>query len=117
MKSKKEVKVEKQIEKLASFGLNNIEIGEVVGYDDSTLKRNFEKFLIKGRAVLKQKLKRKQIQVALTGNVSMLIWLGKQYLEQKDKMEETGDYNLNVTRTRLEDKLKEEREKDAQRKL
>jgi len=37
----------------------------------------------------------------------MLIWLGKQYLDQKDRMEESGDYNLNVTRTVLEDKLKE----------
>jgi hypothetical protein len=31
-------------------------------------------------------LRRKQYEVALsTGNVSMLIWLGKQYLDQKDK--------------------------------
>jgi DNA-binding CsgD family transcriptional regulator len=107
MGAKKEVSVEKQVEKLASFGLTNKEIAEALGYDDTTLKRKFENFLIKGKANLKQRLKRKQIQVALGGNVSMLIWLGKQYLDQKDKMEESGDYNLNVTRTILEDKLKE----------
>ena len=111
MKSKKVVKVEKQVEKLASLGLTNIEIGDVLGYDDSTLKRNFENNLTKGRIVLKRRLKQKQIQVALKGNVAMLIWLGKQYLDQKDRMEETGDYNLNVTRTRLEDKLIEEGKK------
>ena len=106
MGAKKEVSVEKQVEKLASFGLTNKEIAEALGYDDTTLKRKFENFLIKGKANLKQRLKRKQIQVALGGNVSMLIWLGKQYLDQKDKMEESGDYNLNVTRTILEDNLK-----------
>ena len=30
-------------------------------------------------------LRRKQMDVALSGNVSMLIWLGKQYLGQTDK--------------------------------
>ena len=109
MSAKKEITIEKQIEKLSSFGLTNLEIGEVIGMDDSTLKRNYENFLTKGRGILKQRLKRKQIQVALSGNVSMLIWLGKQYLEQKDKMEESGDYNLNVTRNILEDKMKEEK--------
>ena len=107
MGAKKEITVEKQVEKLASFGLTNKEIAEVLEYDENTLKRNFEIFLIKGKANLKQRLKRKQITVALGGNVAMLIWLGKQYLDQKDRMEESGDYNLNVTRTLLEDKLKE----------
>ena len=111
MKSKKEIKIEKQVQKLASFGLTNKEIAEALAYDENTMKRNFEIFLIKGRANLKQRLKNKQIQVALGGNVVMLIWLGKQYLDQKDRMEETGDYNLNVTRTRLEDKLIEEGKK------
>jgi hypothetical protein len=112
MRDKKEVSAEKQVAKLASFGLTNKEIAEALEYDENTLKRNFEIFLIKGRANLKQKLKNKQIQVALAGNVSMLIRLGKQYLEQKDKMEESGDYELTVVRTRLEDKLKEEKQKN-----
>jgi hypothetical protein len=72
------------------------------------LKRKFEIFLIKGKANLKQRLKNKQIQVALGGNVVMLIWLGKQYLGQTDKIEESGGLNINVTRTLLEDKLKNE---------
>jgi hypothetical protein len=32
-------------------------------------------------------LRRKQMQVALKGNVTMLIWLGKQTLGQRDKQE------------------------------
>ncbi len=43
----------------------------------------------KGRAQLKTGLRRKQIQVAMTGSVAMLIWLGKQQLGQQDKVIET----------------------------
>lgn len=35
-------------------------------------------------------LRRKQWEVAMEGNVSMLIWIGKQYLGQTDKQEVTG---------------------------
>ena len=106
MGTKKELMVEKQVEKLASYGLTNKEISEALGYDDSTLKRKFENFLIKGRANLKQRLKKKQIQVAMSGNVTMLIWLGKQYLGQADKLEETGDYKIVINRKKLEVELK-----------
>jgi hypothetical protein len=33
----------------------------------------------------------KQIKKALEGNIVMLIWLGKQYLEQKDKQDITSN--------------------------
>jgi len=35
-------------------------------------------------------LRRKQFQTAMSGNVSMLIFLGKQWLGQADKMESSG---------------------------
>ena len=35
-------------------------------------------------------LRRKQFQVANSGNVTMLIWLGKQYFNQRDKTELSG---------------------------
>jgi DNA-binding CsgD family transcriptional regulator len=92
---------EKTIQKLASYGLTNKEIAEALGYDDNTLKRKFEIFLIKGRANLKVRLKRKQIQVAMQGNVTMLIWLGKQYLGQAEKIEESGEYKIIVERKAL----------------
>ncbi len=103
MSKKKDITIEKQIEMLASYGLTNKEIAEALGYDDSTLKRKFENFLIKGRVNLKQRLKRKQIQVAMSGNVTMLIWLGKQYLGQAEKVEETGEYKITIKRKKLEE--------------
>ena len=101
MRGKKEIPTDKQIEKLASYGLTNKEIAEALGYDDSTLKRKFENFLIKGRAELKKRLKKKQIDVAMQGNVSMLIWLGKQYLDQSEKVVETGDYQIHIKRKEI----------------
>ena len=101
MRGKKDIPVDKQVEKLASYGLTNKEIAEALGYDDSTLKRKFEKNITKGKADLKQKLKRKQIAVAMQGNVSMLIWLGKQYLDQSEKVVETGDYQIFIKRKQV----------------
>ena len=39
----------------------------------------------RGRARLRQSLRRAQIKSALSGNATMLIWLGKQYLGQSDR--------------------------------
>jgi hypothetical protein len=105
MRGKNDVPTELQVEKLSSCGLTNKEIADALGYDDTTLKRKFENFLTKGRANLKQKLKRKQIQVAMQGNVAMLIWLGKQYLDQSEKVVETGDYQIVIKRKQVGVKL------------
>lgn len=98
---KEKNKDEVVIENLSKCGLTNKEIAEALGYDENTLKRNFEIFLIKGRANLKERLKRKQIQVAMQGNVTMLIWLGKQYLGQAEKIEESGEYKIVVERKNI----------------
>ena len=45
----------------------------------------FKKFSANGRITLRKK----QFEVAKAGNVTMLIWLGKQYLGQTDKQEVT----------------------------
>lgn len=111
MRVKKEIPIEKQVEKLASYGLTNKEIAEALGYDDSTLKRKFENFLTKGKANLKQRLKRKQIDVALAGNVSMLIWLGKQYLGQADKLDENGEYEIVINRKTVEGQISNDKSK------
>lgn len=97
-KKKIELSETERVEKLASYGLTNKEIAEALGYDENTLKRNFEIFLTKGKGNLKKRLKRKQIEVAMKGNVVMLIWLGKQYLGQTEKAVELGEYKIIVER-------------------
>jgi len=49
-------------------------------------------------------LRRKQVQVALGGNVTMLIWLGKQILNQTDKAEQKVQFEGDI---KYEEKFKE----------
>ena len=74
----------KEVEKLASIGMKNSEIAEWLGIDDSTLAYNFKQQLIKGKHNLHCSLRQAQIRLALTGNATMLIWLGKNILGQSD---------------------------------
>lgn len=51
---------------------------------------SFAEYSDQKRAKGKLSLRRKQFQLALSGDRTMLIWLGKQYLGQVDKSELTG---------------------------
>ncbi len=64
---------------------------------DRRMKKEDEDFCLhykKGLAKTKFNLAKKQIEIAMAGNVTMLIWLGKQLLEQSDKQEigKPGDF-------------------------
>lgn len=76
---------EETVEKLAAIHCTMKEIAAVVGCSVDTLERRFADTVKKGRDKGKTSLKRWQWKAAEKGNVSMLIWLGKQYLDQKDK--------------------------------
>lgn len=100
----------KHIEDLANVGCTTEEMAGILGTSARTIKRRrtdqpgFQAALDRGKANMKQSLRRKQITVANTGNAQMLIWLGKNHLDQKDKQEITGDENApvvvtNITRT------------------
>jgi hypothetical protein len=58
------------------------------------LRYNFSVELVKGREALKQSLRRAQLTVALNGNPTMLIWLGKQYLGQSENTLETNENQI-----------------------
>lgn len=74
----------KEVEKLASIGMKNSEIADWLDIDDSTLNYNFKQNLTKGRLQLNQSLRQAQIRLALSGNATMLIWLGKNILGQSE---------------------------------
>lgn len=100
---------EAQIEQLAAFGCTDAEIAVLAELDEKTVKRSFAPLLKKGRANLRRNLRSAQIKKALGHYVektdkdgtievyqtppdtTMLIWMGKQYLEQRDKHEIAGD--------------------------
>ena len=74
----------KEVRKLAAIGMKNSEIAEWFGIDDSTLSYNFKQELTKGRLDLNHSLRQAQIRLALSGNCTMLIWLGKNILGQSE---------------------------------
>lgn len=73
-----------EVEMMASLGCPDREIAQYFGVSDDAIRRHFAAFLIKGRQQLKTSLRQAQIRLALEGNAVMLIWLGKNILNQND---------------------------------
>lgn len=82
----------KQVEKLAGLFLTHEEIAAVLGCSADTLTRNFAESLKKGAERGKSSLKRAQFLAAKAGNATMLVWLGKQHLGQRDRTEATVEH-------------------------
>ena len=80
------------IQKLAQMHCTYEEIAEFCDVSTKTLQRNYVHLIKKGRELGKISLRRAQFEKAIGGNVAMQIWLGKQHLDQKDKIEQTS-YN------------------------
>jgi AraC-like DNA-binding protein len=70
---------------MASLGCPDREIATYFGVKEDTLRRHFTDYLTKGRQHLKTSLRQAQIRLALEGNAVMLIWLGKNLLQQNDQ--------------------------------
>lgn len=68
--------------------------------------RTFSEVSREYRGLGKLSLRRKQYQEAMKGNTKLLIWLGKQYLDQKDKREEM----VNITNYSDEELLEKAKE-------
>ena len=73
-----------EVEHLASLGCSDREIAQYFDISESTLRYQLSSFLVKGRHQLKTTLRQAQLRVALDGNPTMLIWLGKNVLNQND---------------------------------
>lgn len=118
----------KEFKKLAELHCTLAEMASFFDCSDDTVERWCKKELGMGFAEAfkrysgngKISLRRSQwLQATDKQNVSMLIWLGKQYLNQKDIVEHTGDAAKPVTLAYAKplkkkiDELIEQDEKDA----
>jgi hypothetical protein len=81
-----------EVYRLSELGCNMDEMAHFFGIDRETLKYNFWPYIKQGEAGLKMRLRKKQIEVAMDGNPTMLIWLGKNMLGQSDSPN-TADEN------------------------
>ena len=86
---KKKVDEEKLV-LLASLGLTIPECDAVLDSSHDSIQRNFKESYDHGKDKCKASLRRKQYELAMAGNPTMLVWLGKNLLGQSDKMEHTG---------------------------
>lgn len=74
----------KAVEGMAFVGATNREIAEFFACSPDVIERRFACVLRKKRSRMRTRLRRAQLRLAMDGNVTMLIWLGKQYLGQAD---------------------------------
>jgi predicted transcriptional regulator len=74
----------KLVRDLASIGCSTVEIAAVLGVSARTVQRRCRTEIDAGHEMLKVSLRRWQYSKAKEGNTTMLIWLGKQLLGQKD---------------------------------
>jgi hypothetical protein len=86
-----------QLEKLAALGCTTKEIAAFFEVSVDTIDRRFADKLAKGREMLKIKLRRIQMQIAERGSAAMAIFLGKNLLDQVDKIEHSGDDSNPIT--------------------
>ena len=77
-----------QIQKLAAMHCTVEEIAAFFDVSRDTIDRNYAENIAKGKQMGKMKLRDMQLQAAQKGNVAMLIFLGKQYLGQSDKVDQ-----------------------------
>ena len=87
----KKVVPPEEVFKLAQMGSKDGEIADWFGIKSDTLRYNFQSEITKGRESLKQSLRQAQINLALSGNAVMLIWLGKNILSQSDNPMTTAE--------------------------
>lgn len=87
---RKRVVSPEDVYKLAAIGSTDREIARWFDMSENTLKYNFSSIIAKGREDLSQSLRMAQLKLALSGNATMLIWLGKNLLGQSDNPQDTA---------------------------
>lgn len=69
-------------------------------------KMGFADYSLEKRGRGRISLRRQQFEVAMKGNVGMLIWLGKNYLDQTDKMETSNKELAKLSNNELADRAR-----------
>jgi hypothetical protein len=103
----------KLVEGMASVGATDKEIANFLGCSVDTLTRRCADILTKSRADLRVRLRKAQITLALEGNATMLIWLGKQVLDQSDERSRENAGDPNETARQVRDAIRAMRDADG----
>ena len=88
------------VEKLSGLGCTNENIAEWFSCTVRTVERRksenpeFCRAINEGRSKLVARLRKAQLDACWNGSVPMLIWMGKQLLDQKDKVHNESEIEL-----------------------
>lgn len=93
------------VEKMCAIHCTHDEIADIIGVHYATLNNHckelfgmtFLEWSAQKRAPGKMSLRRRQYTTAMSGNVTMMIWLGKQWLGQSDKQESEQSQKIEIT--------------------
>jgi len=91
------------VEKLASYGMAEDEIADCLGISKSLLRYRCREELRRGRLRLRRTVWKLQLRAAKSGNVGMLIWLGRSVLGQKIRKGTSWDDLMAETQLEAED--------------
>ena len=72
------------VKALSAVGCTLEEIGAYLGCSGGHLTRKYSDLIDKGRKLQKVSLRRKQMELAMQGDRTMLVWLGKIILSQRE---------------------------------
>jgi len=85
---------EEQVLELARLHCTNQEMADFFEVKLQTFVDNFRDIITNGRLETNQRLRRAQLKLALNGDRSMLIWLGKNILGQSDQPINTSEEKI-----------------------
>lgn len=80
----------REVQHLAELHCTIQEMADFFQVPRETLKYNFRDIIAKAKETTKQRLRKAQINLALKGNATMLIWLGKNILGQSENPIDSG---------------------------
>lgn len=101
-----------QIKAMCTIGCTVEEIAAILGTSTDWLSNEkasnpaLALAMEQGYSNLRMSLRRTQIELAQSGNATMLIWLGKQYLAQSDKQVVDNNTTISITVQKAMDELR-----------
>lgn len=91
-----------QVRSLSAIQCTMIEMSHVLKCSVDHLEQNFSDIIKEGRTQGVMSVKRKQYELAMQGDKTMLVWFGKNYCGQSDRQEIRSE-NLHVVHNTKED--------------
>lgn len=102
-----------------AFRATHETMAEILGVSTRTIEREmandespFCRAYKKGLGELKDRISQAQVREALKGNPTLLVWLGKQYLGQKDKQDIEHSGEIKTTQVLVQAATKEDAKSD-----